>query len=624
MAAKKDVMKILYGSHSERGVKRQHNNDDYGKFPLEDNALSGNKGQLFLISDSKIRNPIGKNAGKMIIEAIQKNYFAYPSDDVAFSLQRAFDIANRTLYQYAVASGMHRKIGATCTALALTEKAAFFAHVGDCRIYRVNLRRVEQLTRDHIRVVPGKTPDAPAKPALTRAIGVKLGIKIDLARMPVQRDEYFVIASDGMNVIDPTEIQGIVLSSSPERAAEKLTEMARSRGSNDEITVQVIKVYQSIEENSVIAVAGLSNVNNRWSNWPVYFMLTLLTATMAFLVHEPFVEKATTLVTMKTAEERSENPPPLIDPQVLEDQQLQRARAYFNKGLWDEALKEYRAVLHNNPGSSEALDGIDMITRAYTVRGDKAFSQENWGAALAYYKKALQLSPENESLRKLTVRAQRSHYQSKVEEVALASAPQTLQYRDSKSTLNPESALQTLNVIGFAENQWNLAGLVENEDIRFSVQSLVILENLRIKKVFHQNKYQGVEVEVQTRRLKGSRNGKYGLIFGHDLSNDAPGERFFLFTVDSNGNYSLQRVTKHSVKILVSEPIKAGIIGNYDQIQLKVKSFGKLILLYANGVLLKMLPLNVEQSGGVGLYADPKMQVEFSGFRILPSSETAE
>jgi serine/threonine protein phosphatase PrpC len=625
MAVKKEVVKVLYGTFTERGPKRPVNTDNYGIYPQEETVLSRGKGQLFLVADSKFRNPAGKNAGQIVIEAVQKNYFAYPSDDIVFSLQRAFDIANRTLYQYAVASGLYRKIGATCTALVINEQYAYFAHVGDCRIYHVNLRRAEQITVDHARIVENGDTQTPPKTTLTRAMGIKLGIKIDLGRLPLQRDEYFVIASDGLNNIPKEELQRIVLSSSPERAAEKLAELARSQGASDDITVQVIKIYQQSTENyGTLGGAVVGELNASWANWPIYFMLALLFGTMVFLVHEPILEQTRSWVASRQLNQRSNALPPAVDPQALEMQQLVRAKTYFNKGLWDEALKEYRAVLRNNPASSEASEGIDMVVRAYVARGDKAFNQENWGAALAYYQKAYQLNPENADFTKLILRTKQKLYQTRSMETALASVPQTLQYREANSPLTPQDALKTLNIVGFARDQWFFSGLNEKEDYVITPRSLAFVDNLRIKKIFHKIKYDAVEVEVQTRRLRGSRNGKYGIIFGHYLDDDAPGEAFFLYSVDSNGNFSVQQVTRHSVKILVSEPIKPGIIGNYDQIHLRVKSLGKLVLLYANGVLLKMLPLAVEQSGGVGLYTDPKMQVEFTDFRIQPTTQKVD
>ncbi len=626
----KERHKINFGAHSERGESRPQNNDNYGKFPVEHSELTTPKGQLFLVADSKTRNPNGKNAGEMAIGVIQKNYFSYPSDDIAFSLQRAFDTANRYIYQYAQAAGLHRRIGATCSALVLTERMAYIAHVGDCRVYRVSIRKVEQLTHDHLRVIEMMPPDpphgAPGKPvrrsALTRALGVKLGIKIDMiSKIPVHRDEYFILCSDGLKNVPPEEIQQIVLSSAPDRAAYKLANLARERGGKDDVTVQVIKVYNHYIEEPLEMYAHISEPVSRWSNWPIYFMLVILTTGTAFLMHEPLLRKASALVSPRPVEyslvdsELNET----VDPRVLEQEQLGRAREYFNKGRWEEALKEYKAVLRSNATQSDALEGIEMIARAYTVRGDRAYSKENWGAALYYYKKALKLNPQSASLRNLVVRSENALYEAQQKLASQSPATRSLSLRHAEVDIPPAPEASGAPVIrGITPAQWHLAGLDAENDFRLMQDKLIFVDNLRIKKAFHREIYDGVEVEVQARRLRGSLNGKYGIIIGHNLNAAAKPANFMLFTVDSNGHFSLQYISPRSVKILVSEPIKPGIVGNFDQIHLKVKSYGKMIFLYANGVLLKMQSVEIPLTGGVGLYVDPKMRVEFSGFAVLP------
>ncbi len=623
----KEKHKINFGVCSDRNPRHSNNNDDYGKFPNDHSDLSTEKGQLFIIADSKTTNPNGKNAGKMAVDIIQKNYFTYPSDDLAFSLQRAFDTANRYIYQYSQATGLHRRIGATCSALVLTEKHAYIAHVGDCCIYRVNLRRIEKLTRDHVRIIETmpKNGDKSGKPvrraALSRALGVKLGIKVDTSqKIPVQRDEFFVLCTDGLKNVNETEIQRVVLSSSPERAAQKLALMARARGGRDDITVEVIKIYNQFYEQPLETYAHVYNSKSRWSNWPIYFMLVVLMGSTTLLLNEPLLEKALALVNTQPVKERLTESKVIapVDSRLLEQKQLKRAKEYFNKGRWDEALKEYKAVLHNNHENNEALAGIDMVARAYTVRGDRAFSKENWGAALFYYKKALRLNPKSHSLRNLVVRTEKASYRTK--NAANIAIPSQANPPVQKASMQLPQTPAAKAVSGLIDTQWLLPGLEAFNDYQINANAITFFENIRIKKAFHREMYDGVEVEVQARWLGGNQNGKFGIIFGHDLQNGIKPNSFMLFTVDRNGNYSLQRVSQRSVRILVADQIKPGIIGNFNQIHLKVKSFGKLTLLYANGVLLKMVPNEWGQHGGVGLYVDPKLRMEFSHFRILPTA----
>ena len=254
----KDRFKIDFATVSVQGIKRRSNNDSYGKFPEENTSLAIQKGQLFVVADSKSGNPGGRDAGKMSVRIVKENYFTYPSEDIEFCLQRAFDTANRHIYQYAQANNLHRKIGATCSALVLTDKFAYVAHIGDCRVYRISVRKIEQLTQDHTRVLemlprqqtrPEEAPKTARRPVLTRALGIKLGIKVDTVnKVPIHRDEYFLLCTDGLSHVPQEEIQNIVLSSSPQQACKKLAALARQAGGRDDVTIQIVKVYNHFTE----------------------------------------------------------------------------------------------------------------------------------------------------------------------------------------------------------------------------------------------------------------------------------------------------------------------------------------------------------------------------------------
>lgn len=671
----KEKMKINFANLSEKGLRRQENNDSLGKFPGDHANLATPKGQLFIVADSKSGNPGGKDPGKMCIDTVQKNFFSYPSDDIVFSLQRAFDTANRQIYQYSQANGLHRKIGATCSALVMTEKSAYVAHVGDCRVFRVNARKVEQVTHDHIRIIEmmarqtnGKpVPVAngsaanrqPAyqnshsrpngsmrqnghavhnghsqtngrsvpngkpikRPVLTRALGIKLGIKIDtISKIPIQRDDCFVICSDGLRGIRKQELQSIVLSSSPQRACQRLLELAKSRGVNDDISLHIIKIYHHYEQ-PIEMYSHVSPTASGIANWPIYFMLCLLTATIGILSYEPFMDRFTGFsinnagnYSMSKVSEQADR-----KPGIVERNYLLRADEYLLNQRWDDALNLFSAVLRNFPGHPQATSGVAEIAIAFERMGDSAFEQQRWDVALLYYKKAKNLKPNDRRLRNLIAESKRRFNRPRSLLAAKPEKqPERLEVRQS-SVFN-EALKVPSTTMGIETSQWNILGLDEFEDFNVKQGVLTFSDNIRIKKAFHQEAYDGVEVEVLANALSGSRNGKYGIIFGHNMEAANPYKNFYLFSVDNNGNYALQEVTERSVRILVAEQIQPGILRDYGAIHLKVKYIGNLILLYANGELLKMTPTKRMQTGGVGLYVDPKLKVEFSDFKASPAN----
>ncbi len=671
----KEKIKINFANLSEKGLRRQENNDSLGKFPLDHSNLATYKGQLFIVADSKSGNSGGRDPGRMCIDTVQKNFFSYPSEDIVFSLQRAFDTANRQIYQYAQANGLHRKIGATCSALVLTEKSAFIAHVGDCRVFRINVRKVEQITQDHIRIVetlPRQTNGRPAanghpqrvlqrhrngqtqpipggqqnvavkpngtrqqnshppqngkpikRPVLTRALGIKLGIKIDsFGKIPIHRDDYFVICTDGLRNIRKEELQRIVLSSSPQRACQRLIELSKSRGGRDDMSMQIIKVYNHYEQ----PIEVYSHVHESAAgvtNWPIYFMLCLLTATIGILSYEPFINKFTNFSGSSAAgfSLTQTIDQPDRKPGIVERNYLIRADEYRANKQWDDALSLYNAVLRNFPGYPQATSGVAVVADAFKALGDEAYRQQRWDVALLYYKKTQSIRPNDQDLQKLIADSKKRFNQPREwwANQSQNRQPEKLAVRQSNVLNKVPSSSKA--VYGFGKSQWDLIGLDEFQDYNIQNSSLAFSNNIRIKKAFHQGTFEGVEVEVLANVTSGSRNGKYGIIFGHNKQALTPFKNFFLFSMDNNGNYALQQVSERAVKILVSDQIQPGIVQDFGKVHLKVKFIGNLILLYANGELLKMSPVKGNQSGGVGLYVDPKLQVEFSDFKVSPASQ---
>jgi len=116
-----------------------------------------------------------------------------------------------------------------------------------------------------------------------------------------------------------------------------------------------------------------------------------------------------------------------------------------------------------------------------------------------------------------------------------------------------------------------------------------------------------------------SGDGKYGIIFAHNMDNNPAYQNFYLFTIENNEYFALQKVRGSQVETVVSEPVKPGIIGTSGDLYLRVKAFNNFALLYANGELLKMVSIDEPVKGGIGLYAGPKIRVEFSQIKAAPA-----
>lgn len=134
-----------------------------------------------------------------------------------------------------------RDRGYVCTlsALVLKSTTAHVFHVGDTRVYRLRDGTLEQLTQDHRIVVSAE------KSYLSRAMGVEARLDLDYQAQHLERGDVFVLCTDG--VYEHVSARFIVTavaenSDHLEVAARALVAEAHERGSDDNLTVQIVRV----------------------------------------------------------------------------------------------------------------------------------------------------------------------------------------------------------------------------------------------------------------------------------------------------------------------------------------------------------------------------------------------
>ena len=80
---------------------------------------------------------------------------------------------------------------------------------------------------------------------LTEAdLGVNRDADLELiGPVPVSPDDIFLLCSDGLtNLVSDEELLKIMKNESPEKACEKLIQLANKRGGHDNITIQILKL----------------------------------------------------------------------------------------------------------------------------------------------------------------------------------------------------------------------------------------------------------------------------------------------------------------------------------------------------------------------------------------------
>ncbi|HSJ57414.1 MAG TPA: Stp1/IreP family PP2C-type Ser/Thr phosphatase, partial [Anaerolineae bacterium] len=232
------------------GRARPHNEDYADLFVPDDPQLLATKGSLFLVADGMGGHQAGEVASQGAVEMVTGEYYRDTTRDVQGSLVRAFRVANETLYAQAQADLSKGGMGTTLVAAVIVGARVYVANVGDSRAYLIDEQGINQITEDHswveeqVRVGLLTTEQArrhPQRNLVTRALGSKPAVEVDLFEGEIAAGQALLLCSDGLTGrVSDAEIADTVLKHPPPDAAHRLVAMANERGGNDNITVLLI------------------------------------------------------------------------------------------------------------------------------------------------------------------------------------------------------------------------------------------------------------------------------------------------------------------------------------------------------------------------------------------------
>ena len=189
-------------------------------------------------------------AVRIISERIQASYReGMTANSIRSVLFSAIEAANAVVFEMSCSNPAFEGMGTTVVAAIIQNGAAYIAHAGDSRAYRITPESIAQLTRDHSMVqamvdrgqlTPLEAKDHPRKNIITRALGVDSGILIDFCEEPFDKEDYLLICTDGLtNAVEDEDIFRAVRESGAE-CTDRLVDLANKNGGRDNITVVTI------------------------------------------------------------------------------------------------------------------------------------------------------------------------------------------------------------------------------------------------------------------------------------------------------------------------------------------------------------------------------------------------
>lgn len=257
-------MRIRYAAKTDVGMKRSHNEDFFGL--VEDE-------HLFLVADGMGGHASGEVASRLAAEVIGEFYrhsrdqeatWPYRYDKsltyVENRMVASIRLANARIFGVAQKNAKLRGMGTTIVGCLVQGEEVYIAHVGDSRCYRIppngvdgGIGPIELLTRDHSLLEDYKDarPDMseeeaqnfPHKNVITRALGMRDDVEVDISHFDVKSGDRFVLCSDGLSgMLTDEEIADIVKShDNLETAVTELIDRANQAGGTDNITAMVVE-----------------------------------------------------------------------------------------------------------------------------------------------------------------------------------------------------------------------------------------------------------------------------------------------------------------------------------------------------------------------------------------------
>ncbi len=204
---------------------------------------------IFVAADGMGGAAAGEIASGMLIDTVKNFLSTIPEPFDENILSKAILKANAEILREAKKNPQLRGMGTTATILHLNKDQAYYAHLGDSRLYRLRNSALKQMTIDHsyveLLVALGElTPEQarihPMKNLLTQAVGVTEEIEIDAGNFKVESGDIFLLCTDGLtNMIDDSQIEKILMNAQKD-PAEDLINAALEEGGHDNITAIVI------------------------------------------------------------------------------------------------------------------------------------------------------------------------------------------------------------------------------------------------------------------------------------------------------------------------------------------------------------------------------------------------
>jgi serine/threonine protein phosphatase PrpC/tRNA A-37 threonylcarbamoyl transferase component Bud32 len=213
-------------------------NEDYVGVMLGDLMQRTARGSVVALADGMSGGRGGRVAAELAVRSFIDGYYA-PPDTLApeAAASRALNAIHGWLHQIGRSDAQLSLMAACFAALVIRGGAAWLIGAGDVRLYQLREGEMSQLGGDDVM-------DVPFGAFVAHAVGLQSALVTRIESWTLQEGDRLLLCSDGLyRRVPGRELRAALSASAPAAAvAQRLVQMARSRGSADDISAAVVDV----------------------------------------------------------------------------------------------------------------------------------------------------------------------------------------------------------------------------------------------------------------------------------------------------------------------------------------------------------------------------------------------
>ena len=245
-------MKLTYAELSHTGL-RAHNEDFVLFWQPDTEQERDARGAIALLADGVGGQGDGEVASALAVTtALEAFRNADPGMTSNQLLWRLFNDANLAVYDARMHAPSRKRMATTLTIALFRHNEVAIGHVGDSRAYLVRQAQVRQLTTDHTYlamqlkmnlVSQAEAASSDMRGMLTRSVGENPTVQVDYNRVVLRNHDTVILCSDGLHgCLAEHELRDGVNRLPPDAATDHFVRLAEKRGSQDNISVQIVRV----------------------------------------------------------------------------------------------------------------------------------------------------------------------------------------------------------------------------------------------------------------------------------------------------------------------------------------------------------------------------------------------